>query len=74
MTGNPWPSIAWTAGLIAVFGFLIVYGQHISAQRAAARQQRDRRARIDQQIAAERNPGRRVAWRTIRDQNQGDDQ
>ncbi|MFE9372304.1 hypothetical protein ACFYM2_21390 [Streptomyces sp. NPDC006711] len=32
MTSNPWPSIAWTAGLIALFGFLMVLGQHVSDQ------------------------------------------
>ena len=67
MTDNPWPSIAWTAGLIAAFAYLIVVGQHISARRA--RQQAARRARINQRIAAERNPARRAAWRTIRDNN-----
>lgn len=49
---------------------LLIYGQHISDLRADRR----RVARINQQIAAERNPGRRAAWRTIRDRYQGDDQ
>ncbi|MEV5944824.1 hypothetical protein [Streptomyces sp. NPDC051994] len=38
MTANPWPSIAWTAGLIAAIGYLIVVGQHISDQRRARRE------------------------------------
>lgn len=70
MTDNPWPSIAWTAAVIALFGFLMVRGQHISDLRA----ERRRVARINSRIAAERNPGRRAAWRTIRDRYQGDDQ
>jgi hypothetical protein len=37
MTANPWPSIAITAAVIAVFGFLMVLGQHISDQRRARR-------------------------------------
>ncbi|MCT9092926.1 hypothetical protein N4G70_29240 [Streptomyces sp. ASQP_92] len=36
MTFSPWPSIAWTAGLIGLIGFLIVRGQHISAARREA--------------------------------------
>jgi hypothetical protein len=45
MTGNPWPSIAWTAGLIAAFGFLMALGQNISARRAAKRLQAEHDAR-----------------------------
>jgi hypothetical protein len=74
VTANPWPSIAWTAGLIAAIAFLVLVGQHVTDQRAAkrAQAQRDRRTWINQRIAAERDPGRRTAWRTIRDNNQGE--
>lgn len=67
MTADPWPSIAITAAAIALFGFLGVVGQHISDQLAARRTQGDRRTWINRRISAERDPGRRTAWRTIRD-------
>ncbi|MFE4867646.1 hypothetical protein [Streptomyces sp. NPDC056682] len=70
MTADPWPSVIWTGALFAAIGFLAVWGQHISDQ---CRQRREA-ARINSGIAAERDPGRRAAWRTIRDHNQGDDQ
>ncbi|MGW2861863.1 hypothetical protein [Streptomyces sp. NPDC001205] len=38
MTSNPWPSIAITAVVIALFGFLAVWGQHLSDQRAERRE------------------------------------
>jgi hypothetical protein len=38
VTNDPWLAIAWTAGLIAVFGFLMVLGQHVSDQRRARRE------------------------------------
>lgn len=44
---------------------LLIYGQHTSDPR----RERRRVARINQQIAAERDPGRRTARRTIRDRN-----
>lgn len=33
MTGNPWPSIVFTAAVIAIFGFLAVWGQHVAERR-----------------------------------------
>ena len=55
--------------IVALIGaaglFLLIRGQHVSAQR----RERARVARINQRIAAERDPGRRAAWRTIRDHN-----
>lgn len=67
MTTDSWLSIAITAAVIAAFGFLLVWGQHISDQRAARRRQDVRRTWINRRISAERDPGRRTAWRTIRD-------
>jgi hypothetical protein len=49
---------------------LLIYGQHTSDLRA----ERRRVARINQQIATERDPGRRAACRIIRNQYPGDDQ
>lgn len=33
MTGNPWPSIAITGAVIALFGYLAVWGQHFAERR-----------------------------------------
>ncbi|MEV8523220.1 hypothetical protein AB0451_03530 [Streptomyces sp. NPDC052000] len=44
---------------------LLIRGQHISDLRA----ERRRVARINSRIAAERDPGRRAAWRAIRDRD-----
>ncbi|MFB7647193.1 hypothetical protein ACFC0S_17075 [Streptomyces sp. NPDC056084] len=52
MTDNPWPSIAWTAGLIGAIGFLAVWGQHLSHQRAE--RQRVARTRIPHQRQGDR--------------------
>lgn len=48
--------------------FLAAVGENVSRWiRDRRRQPADPRARIDQRIAAERDPGRRTAWRMIRD-------
>jgi hypothetical protein len=38
VTSNPWPSIAITAAVLFLFGFLAVLGQHVSEQRRARRE------------------------------------
>lgn len=72
MTTDPWFSIVVGAAIAFTAMFLLTRGQYISDQRAARRTQDDRRARIDREMAAERDPGRRTAWRMIRNRNEGE--
>lgn len=62
------PIVATIDGLIiGALGFLAVFGERVSDQRRA----QQRRDRYDARISAETDPGRRAAWRTIRD-NEGE--